>query len=358
MTALDKSQIHSKQQRQPHDLESEVYFHIEQAGRRGSEELETEISLGQAQTKSWHIRKAAEAAEIAGWPKKEIATRLWHIVEKHDYNITRRLIQIVCRPLGYVDDSMAHSRKHKVEETIPPKNNSSQYLDANTPVVNLVDRITVFLDDFRARMHSEPFLEILNKENPRIWPEHEYTISRLLKTAGECIDGRWTVPVVAQHMLMTMLAAESVAFVARQFQTRIKSLSLTPKQATKYKHGEVRELLPIYEPKSREDAILVGFYGIRCPRCRLWRVKPSKEGCGIALMLHCFPCGAEFAAGAGLRLPATRGVELQLEQTAEQVRDWKRRNGICPECASAMSETREGYSCKCGLAVAKPGGSA
>jgi hypothetical protein len=66
---------------QVNDLESEIFSHLEQAGKIANKELAVDIESNHIQTKSWHIRKAAEAAEIAGWPRKEIADRLWQVVD-------------------------------------------------------------------------------------------------------------------------------------------------------------------------------------------------------------------------------------------------------------------------------------
>lgn len=310
---------------QVNDLESEIFSHLEQAGKIANKELAVDIESNHIQTKSWHIRKAAEAAEIAGWPRKEIADRLWDAVEKHGYNISRRLIQMVCSPLGFVDETQA--RNVSADEKISSKT-SSIYEDENAAAIELVDRVVSFLKDVvRKKLSDGPFLSQVNAANPRIWPEHEHTIGKLLETAKQCWDERQTCPVVAQHMLMTEIIAHSVAGGAEMFQTKVKRITLTPKQTTKYRHGEVRELLPIYDPKNRNEAILAGFYGQQC-KCKSWRVKLDKEATDD-FKLHCFACLATFEP-VTLKLPTTQGVELdkKIDNVLANYEQWKKENKI------------------------------
>ncbi len=312
------------QLKQANDLESEIFSHLEQAGKIGQQELMADLDANHIHTKSWHIRKAAEAAEIAGWPRKEIADRLWELIEKHGYNISRRLVQMVCSPLGYVDDSQA---RNKSDEKISSEN-SSIYESENAPVIELVDSVVTFLKDtVRAKLSQGPFLSEVNRADPKAWPEHEYTINRLLETGRQCWDERQSAPVVTQHMLLMGIMANSVAGGAELFQTRVKEITLTPKQATKYRHGEVRELLPIYDPKNRDEAILAGFYGQQCT-CGSWRVKLDKEATDV-FKLHCFACLSTFEP-VTLKLPTTPGVELdkKIDAVVANYEQWKKVNGI------------------------------
>ena len=48
---------------------------------------------------------------------------------------------------------------------------------------------------------------------------------------------------------------------------------LTPKQAKKFVSGFVPELLDMLNPKTRNEAILKGFYGVECPKCGDWKVE-------------------------------------------------------------------------------------
>lgn len=304
---------------QLNDLEEPIYQHLSEAAKIGDKELQGELAMASIATKSYHIKMAAEAAEIAGWPRNKIATRLWELVEKHSYNISRRLIQCVCSPLGYVDET-----QDKKSDAIVASENSSIYEIENADAIDLVDSVIAFLKDVvRKKLSGGPFLSSVPKN---IWLEHKYTLESQLMTAYQCWDGRYACPVIMQYMLLQLIIAHSVAGGAEMFLTQVKKISLTPKQATKYRHGEVMELLPIYDPKNREEAILAGFYGQQCA-CGSWRVKLDKEATDD-FKLHCFACLATFEP-VTLKLPIGQGIAIDSASTNDLFYQmWKNENKI------------------------------
>lgn len=164
-----------------------------------------------------------------------------------------------------------------------------------------------------------------SEKNKRIMAEQRYTRQAMRKTAKECDDGRQSVPVVAQHMLMLCIEQYNVAGGAEMYQTKVKEITLTPKQATKYRHGEVRGLHPLYDPKNRNEAIMDGFYGVQCS-CGSWRVKIDKEG-DPTFKLHCFACLATFNP-ITLSLPKTSGVVIDSAHSTGSYEQWKKNNNV------------------------------
>lgn len=69
---------------------------------------------------------------------------------------------------------------------------------------------------------------------------------------------------------------------------------LTCKQYSKLIHGKARLVPPLYDPKNRQQAVELGFYGVQCS-CGSWRVHPSVEPTE-RMVVHCYACGAEFEA--------------------------------------------------------------
>jgi hypothetical protein len=82
--------------------------------------------------------------------------------------------------------------------------------------------------------------------------------------------------------------------------SKVKELfGLTSKQVTKTLKGVVRDVHYLYEPTTKAEALMDGFYGRPCEKCGSWRVRWENGMC------HCFRCDCDYRARAE-RLPLAR----------------------------------------------------
>ncbi|GEM_PF-2676700 len=259
--------------RQPNDIEAEIFYHLQEAGNIASRELESDINLNNIQTKSYHIRKAAEAAEQAGWPKKEISKRLLELIFKHDYNISRSLVYRICSPLGYSESDS------ELDQSSPMigQENSSIYTAFEQENEQLITQIEKEIDIKKAiisKLRTSAFLTKIPREERK---ELLYCYAVHNKNIGMEWDGRKDV---SERQYFILYEASTAAINDKVTELYIKMVKdwkpLTGKQYHKLKVGITRMIHPLFEPKNQQEAIDRGFYGIQC-RCGSWRVLIEKE---------------------------------------------------------------------------------
>lgn len=193
--------------------------------------------------------------------------------------------------------------------------------EENNQMIDLCDRVIAFQQNLRKKLSENPYESLLDV---KILQEHLYSLNNLIDTAEECLDERETAVEVSHHMLFCEIVREGTAHAAETFQTKVKTLKLTPKQTTNYRLGQVRRLHPLYDPHDEEDAITSPskFYGVKCAYqhcqkcehnnklsaavctwcnstevvkqgCGSWRVKIGNQADAI-YTVHCFACQADF----------------------------------------------------------------
>lgn len=102
------------------------------------------------------------------------------------------------------------------------------------------------------------------------------------------------VPLNTQNLLLAEAAtASSLTNAGRMFQ-KIKlnqyektGKFLTTKQMGFIQNGIVPKYLSLFKPDSRDTAIFQGYYGVRCPDCKSWRIEEKTN-------LHCIDCDHSF----------------------------------------------------------------
>ena len=115
---------------------------------------------------------------------------------------------------------------------------------------------------------------------------------------------------------------------------------ITEKQAAKFRKGREPSQIPLYQPKSRDEAVFMGWYGLMCPNCESWRTKEAQHvyltpeeakriGDDTRPLLQCYDCsnmwrGYTVTMCAG---PSSCGHLFYREDLARI-----RRTGKCPSC--------------------------
>ena len=115
---------------------------------------------------------------------------------------------------------------------------------------------------------------------------------------------------------------------------------ITARQAAKFLKGQEPSQIPLYEPKSREEAVFMRWYGLPCPACESWRVRETQNiylspeearriGDDTRPLLQCYDCnhmwrGYTVMSCAG---PKSCGMLFYREDLAKI-----KRTGACPSC--------------------------
>lgn len=207
----------------------------------------------------------------------------------------------------------------------------------NEPLISLIDDQIDFLKAYRQKLKTEHALSKLDIKERLQLEEIMLKMRATQILAYHVINARQSIPTAVQHLLIASITVRSNNFLAGEFVKEFKAFgankvqqahnvykitfdawcrtisaerkakfvkvmselaklhyfireetlhkikkenipdlkedTLTSKQAMKFIHSHVPEILPIFEPTSRDDAIADGFTGAACPECGSFRVE-------------------------------------------------------------------------------------
>ena len=115
---------------------------------------------------------------------------------------------------------------------------------------------------------------------------------------------------------------------------------MTARQAAKFLKGQEPSQLPLYEPKSREEAVFMRWYGLPCPACESWRVRETQNiflseeealriGDDSRPLLQCWDCNHMWRGYTVMSCvgPHSCGMLFYREDLVKI-----KRTGACPSC--------------------------
>lgn len=141
-------------------------------------------------------------------------------------------------------------------------------------------------------------------QEKREFDESAHILAQVLLLADDAFDERKKIPLHTQHILFHIATITTYNNTAGMYIKRVKRFGeilagdslkiadITSKQVTKTIKGRVSKMLPLYDPKNRDEAISNGFYGKQCtdPDCKSWRVERDIG----KNKLRCFACDNRF----------------------------------------------------------------
>jgi len=143
---------------------------------------------------------------------------------------------------------------------------------SNKLLISFYKRTVIELGKAMARLSKDIILE------PKI-PANELEQMMLiwdnmLQKHREAWDGREKVLSTQQYIMGYCLANYSLNHsYSKYLLYQEKKLTLTPKQAGKLEKLQVKKVQEIFDPKSFEEAMDLGFYGQQCEKCGSWRTE-------------------------------------------------------------------------------------
>lgn len=183
----------------------------------------------------------------------------------------------------------------------PRRDSSLNTEEENADYINAVQKTIDLYKLIKTKLQRQNFCSLLDQQ---ILEEHLLVWNSLLEFAFEAWDEKQKVPLTTQHILASCIAADTADFGAGQYIRNVKDLAdLTSKQANKILHGFIRDkgqlgdinfrpgILQMYNPKNRDEALHLGFYGQPCPVCGSWRVEWKYKGDKGDFENFCYACG-------------------------------------------------------------------
>jgi hypothetical protein len=257
-----------------------------------------QVRACQGEVKKW-VLYAGQQLEISGFEREKISARLRNDLPE----LSADYISQICKPLGWTDKRFSP----EVESTQPQISSSAEmetsgtearrYVNENKPYLDHLERKIDFLRDVQRRLASKPFMSQLDK---RQYEEYAFLADSAEKLARQAWDNRQTIPVATQFYLAEIVAISTIKHGACEYVSKVKELfALSSKQVTKTLRGVVHDIHYLYEPTNKMEALMDGFYGKPCQKCKSWRVIWDNGMC------RCCRCETESRAIAE-KLPLSR----------------------------------------------------
>lgn len=279
----------------------------------------------------------------------------------------------------------------------------------NASIIETINQQIEFLKNFRTKARSSHILSLLNSKQLLEYEETNLRIQATQLLADQLIDDRQSVPLHAQLKLIMAVVGSTNNFAAGMYVSQIKQFGankmieaktffnktskpaiaelskqdqklfektfdntkilrkkiaailkkkkesptnlddvMTSKQAMKIVYGIVKRVLAVFDHKTRDEAMLDGFYGIMCPECGSFRVREKEHPDSHEWLCFCYKCEWWFEAKTVTKcwhchLPLFEDIlEIVLRTSVPampqdgQKESWKEETGprksSCPRC--------------------------
>lgn len=180
----------------------------------------------------------------------------------------------VARELNFTDPKYVHDNGAEAHRKIVPL---TKHEVENADYIKVIRNTKDFLDVALNKLKYNHFMSLLDEDSKIIISLHDWQSH--LDTANSYFDHKEKIPPNTQHILLhfigTMSSNNDVAF--EYFKLRAKSQQLTGKQISKYRSGEIKTKLDIFNPTNRISAILWRYIGVQCEKCNSWRVQKKSQ---------------------------------------------------------------------------------
>lgn len=235
---------------------------------------------------------------------------------------------IVAKEENYIDPFYSHGET----DTQLKRENSSiiEKENENYEYINLINKTITFLKDIALpKLKENKFMSLLDDDNNKVTLAlHDWNAQ--LKIAESFFNHKEKIPVNTQHFLLHAIGTYSSNNEAatEYFRLQEKAHKLTGKQISKYRSGQIKTKLEIFNPKGRLTAILWDYFGVQCKSCESWRVLKTNT-------LHnvkCMDCNNVFKANAIYRCNYCRSPYF--DEEIEHIKKHK----TCPRCNEELPE--------------------
>ena len=244
-----------------------------------------QVRMAHGEVKKWIIY-AGEQLEIGGYPKDKISAKLRGDLP----NISPYYISHMCSERGWTDERFAPEVAQTQPKTSSTFDDSPGEPHENQPYISHLQQKIDFLQDVQRKLLERPFLSLLDKEH---YEEYVFLADNAERLAREAWDARLTIPVETQFFLAQIVALSTIKHGASEYVSKVKELfGLTSKQVTKTLKGVISDVHCLYEPTSKMEALMDGFYGKPCEKCGSWRVRWENGTC------RCYRCSCEYRVSA------------------------------------------------------------
>ena len=261
-----------------------------------------------------------------------------HINTAHFYRVMREK-KWYSRP----HSGGAEIQEDPIVSTIPLGGSKTVLYNPNERLADAIDRMAStckFLSAVARRIEDSDgnrvdISKFADDTDGFIWDLEQ--ISEMCKNAA---DGKTSVPQQTQIIFRQVLLNEAgMLHIGKAFlKARLSMLDevgkkfMSKKQAAKYRTGQNPNPLPLFVPKTREEAIFMGYYGLHCRQCMSWRVTTQTDANAVENLV-CLDCDRTFE---GMTISHCSGQgSCGALFFCEQIQ-YIKKNKKCPDCGKEI----------------------
>ena len=252
-----------------------------------------------------------------------------------------------------------------------PSENSSLNTDfekENEEEIAVTTETIEFLKSYKNKLQHSHYESLLPDHIKKQCDEVRKIKRTILKIANAVCDDRQSVPIELQHLLVHAFVTQTnndaagiyVSYVkdfganrSKEAREKLKKLAsageqvekspdtLTSKQAVKILLGHVTKIAEIYEPKTRDEALLCGYHGTQCehPECHSWRTYLDFDA--SELSCRCYACDLTTPRGVASKckncyLPFYDEVIRVMSEKGKKIADKTVLETACPHCKTEV----------------------
>jgi ribosomal protein S27AE len=194
-------------------------------------------------------------------------------------------------PHVYKNPKYTHSNSQDYTDTRvdqPPDDSSILLAEdckkLNQLTLTRVSNSITALNEFSKRLRTDTTFEMDVPENKM--EELLLRWDAINAHLEESLDKREKITPSTHHLLFYAGATETLSNVYSVYVNYVKDFAtVTPKQVGKILKGRTKKIAPLYDPKSKHEAMEIGFYGTQCKECGSFRM--AQEGSKA----KCYKCG-------------------------------------------------------------------
>lgn len=213
-----------------------------------------------------------------------------------------------------------YNPRHEIPITLvqPTNNSSKSYEKENKLYLDMLDNHITACKAIRRKLEYKEFLSKKDENgNLLLSPDRVASDIKILEAADRLMTDMWddrkAVSVYTQHFLVAMVTRFNTGYATGTYLGYIKDFGakamnksvkvldnlLSPKQVTKITRGLGKDLHKRYDPKNKDEAQSMGFYGDQCTACESWRVEYetvyNEENDTIDKKCRCYGCNETWA---------------------------------------------------------------
>ncbi|MFZ1076762.1 MAG: hypothetical protein WAN47_04955 [Nitrosotalea sp.] len=187
--------------------------------------------------------------------------------------------------------------------------------------VESLEKVILVLQRMKAKMSE---IERVMKQNGEEYQEFRSTLLKFDTTWKVLSSIHSSTPEIS--LLLLKCTEAWIEYISGIYISRVKKWHLDKKQALKIIKGQVREVHPIFDPKTRDEALMCNFHGTQCQKCKSWRTDLAPDG--IEFKCKCYVCDARFERGiiskcGQCHIPFYDAVIKRMKETAIEIHEDK-----------------------------------